>query len=444
VQLVTVDPRAWNIIAGLCVASGCGGRIISADGSTDGSGTDASASESTESNTTILDMGSGPECVTSDDCQSGYYCYDGECEYHPIPDGHLDSYSEEEWYPECFTDSDCSSLEFCAYDYCQLVFSPLACPAPDPALDLVIPGAGLALQFVDVDADGADELVIATWTELQVYESGSDIPLISPRGLESDTIEAMVGGPIDATPGDDVAILFADDLHLHASDGAGNFAAPSVEPSNWPDSNGLLALEVNGLSPPDFLIWASSGAGIQTGSGNIIPLSVDVIGSATATRADPLAFVLQHDAILDFYVAAGEEIGSSLMHGDSPYALTSIAEFGESFHLSASRIAAAGLWSIIEQWDPATGDLGTHWGLPGQVTAMAGGDFDGDTVADVAFVIDGTVQIQLAVLTDWTCLALYPFASVAQDLAVGDHDGDGDDELGIRFDGGNVVVVDGG
>lgn len=435
---VCVDPRAWNIVAGLCLASGCGSRTISVDGS----GTDASESESAESNTTI-ETG-GPECVTDADCLFGYFCNDGVCQYYGGQDGHFE-HDDDYWErPECYTDSDCSSLELCDFEFCQLLFSPLACAAPDPVPGLSIPVAALAMHFVDVDADGADELVLATASELQVYESGSDVALVSPRGLDSDSIDAMVGGPFDATPGDDVVILFADELRVHASDGAGNFAAPSVTPSAWPDSVGLLDGEFDGAAPADLLIWASSGAGVELGSGDALPLSAEVIGAATArSLADPLGgFVLQHAASLFFYSAAGVEIGGAQMHGSSPYALTSIAQLGDSFDLSAS-VMSPGLWTIIEQWGPGTGNFGTHWGLLGQVTVMAGGDFDGDARADLALIIDGSVQIQFGVLTDATCLALYPFASIAQGLAVGDHDGDGDDEIAVRFESGDVAVLDG-
>lgn len=446
-KLGIVDPRAWNIVAGLCVASGCGSRLIgaddSSDGTADGSGTDAS--ESSDSNTTTDTQESGgPECVTSDDCPLGYYCYGGVCQYFQPPDGHLD-YTDDYWVPECYTDSDCSGIQICnESSYCDPVSSPAACPAPDPVPGLSIPVAALALHFVDVDADGADELVVATASELQVYESGSNMPVISPRGLDSDTIDSMAGAEFDGMPGDDVMILFADELRLHASDGVGNFAAPSVTPSSLPDSAGLLDGEFDAVAPADLLIWASSGAGVELGSGDAFPLTGDVVHSATARSfADPLGgFVLQHDKILDFYTVAGEPIAMAEMRGGSPFALTSIVELGDSFDLSAS-VMNPRQWTIIEQWGPGTGYAGNNWGLLGQVTAMAGGDFDGDARADIAIIMDGTLQIQFTVLNNTSCLALYPFAAIAQSLAIGDHDGDGDDEIAIRFEAGNVAVIDG-
>jgi hypothetical protein len=436
---IAFDPRAWNIAAGLCVASGCGSRVIGSDGA-DGNGTEAS--ESTESNTTLGT--DGPECVTDADCL-GYYddCVNGMCQYNGWQDGYTGDGDTSEWYPECSGDNDCGTLETCEEFYCHLLFSPLACRGPQAVPSLEIPVAALAMHFVDVDSDGAEELVVATASELQVYESGSDIPSVSPRGLDSDSIDAMVGGPFDATPGDDVMLLIDDELCLHASDGAGNFAAPSVSASTWPDSVGLLEGEFDGVAPADLLIWASSGAGVQLGSGDAFPLSADVIGVATARSVDdpPGGFVLQHNTTLDFYDVGGVAIGSEAMRGDSPYALTSGSQLGYIFDLSSS-VVGPGMWTIIEQWDAGTG-LGSYWGLPGRVTTMAGGDFDGDDRADIAVIVDGAVQIQFTVITNVTCLALYPFAAIAQNLAIGDHDGDGDDEIAVRFEAGNIAVLDG-
>jgi hypothetical protein len=442
---MTVDPRAWNIAAGLCLASGCGSRVVGADAS----GTGEASESSTTLDSTDASSSEGPECVTDADCPPGigYYCLNGFCEY-VVGDGYAeipDGYGEGP-YNDCYADADCDPLETCEFVYCQGVGTPVACRPPDPVPSLTIPEAALALSFADVDDDGAEELVVATQSELQVYEHGVDIPLVSPRGLDSDSIDAMDAAHFDAMPGEDLVILFADELRLHASDGVGNFAAPSVSPSNWPDSVGLLAGELDGAPLADMLIWASSGAGLELGNGDLVPVSVDVvIGAATARSiSEPVAgFVLQRDGFLEFYISGVDEsVGVSQLRGVAPHALTSIAELGDSFDLSSSRIDSSTAWTIIEQWGAVTGSLGARWGVLGHVTAMAGGEFDGDARADVALIVDGTVQVQFGALTETTCLAFYPFAGVATNLAVGDHDGDADDEIAIRFEGGNVAVID--
>jgi hypothetical protein len=440
------DPRAWNIFAGLCVATGCGSRLIGADESASDT---VDTADTSESNTTVEgpETDGVPECVTDADCGYGYYCQEGICEYGGYHDGHLDyhsDYQEDSW-GECYVDTDCAQLEICDFNYCYSVRSPEACEAPDPVPGLTIPIASLALSFADVDADGADELVVATQSELHVYESGSDAPIVSLRGLDSDSIDAMDAAQLDAMPGEDVVILYADELRLHASDGIASFMAPSVRASNWPDSVGLLAGDFEGVAPDEALIWASSGAGVDFGNGNYLELSVEQIGSAIArSLSEPVGgFVLQHGSNLDFYTSAGAEVGNASMRAESPYALTSIAELGDGLDLSSSLINSLTPWTIIQSWGPATGNSGVDWGVLGMVTAMAGGDFDGDGFADVALIIDSSVQVQFGVLTETTCLAFYPFAAIARDVVDGDHDGDGDDEIAIRFEGGNVTVLDG-
>jgi hypothetical protein len=439
-----VDPRPWNIFAGLCVASGCGGRVFGVDTS----GSESESGDPSESTTTVdssdgSDTDEGPECVTSVDCPDGYYCSQGECIYIPQDDD-PDTADSEYNYGECTSHVDCDPFEICASSYCQDVGWPSDCPAPDPVAILTIPETSLALSFADVDDVGASELVVATQSELQVYESGSDVPLVSPRGLDSNTIDAMAGAAFDAMPGEDVVILVADELRRHASDGVGNFAAPSVSASSWPDSVGLLAGDFDGVAPADTAIWASSGAGIELGSGAVVQLSLDEIGAATArSLAEPVpGFALQSGVDLPFFDTAGTLLAVAWFWADPPYALTSIAQLGEGFDLASSVIYEQSPWTLIEQWHPVRGSRYGEWAIPGQVAAMAGGDFDGDTQADVALLVDGTVQVHFAVLGE-ACLALYPFAAIATSIVVGDHDGDTDDEIAIRFEAGNIAVIDG-
>jgi hypothetical protein len=438
-----VDPRAWNIVAGLWLASGCGSRTIEVEGSgTDaGESTESSSESSSESNSeSSSTLETPPECVTDSDCGYSYQCVQGECEYYSSSrDCHGDG-DGDYWY-DCNTDIDCNAFELCYGGTCEPLASPSACMPPAPVPSLAIPVAALALSFVDVDADGADELVIATPSELQVYESASDVPLVSLRVLDSDSIDAMVGGPFDAMAGDDVMILFADELRLHASDGAGSFAAPSVSLSDWPDSIGLLAGEFDGEAPADLLLWGNSGAGVRLGSGDTFPLSDDVITVATARSLDDPSggfALLRGQSILAFFNTDGTIINEGSLRPGSPNVLTSVSPLGSD--LSSSVVSE---WTVIEQWAPTTGYLLSRWGVLGQVTAMAGGDFDGDSASDVALIVDGAVQINFGVASPMTCLASYPFASSAVAVAVGDHDGDGDDELAVQFEAGDVVVLDG-
>ncbi len=442
------DPRAWNILAGLCLTS-CSGRTIGSDdvatSATETEGTtqvtDAETTAGTDTSITSSETETdGAECRTDDDCTPGYYCLDGVCEYIPVPDGH--------WNYQCYSDADCEPVEICDYYYCEYLLSPAPCRPLAPVPIQEIPIASLALTFADVQGDGSKELVIATQSELHVFDS-SGAETVSPRELDSDTVTAMVAGPFDATPGDDVMILYADELLLHASDGVGSFAAPSVIPTGLPDSVGALAGDFDGAGLADVLIWASSGAVVSLGSGEVIELSTGDFRTATARAVDelPAGFLLDRSGVLDWFETDGDASGSAWPRGDAPITLTSIDHVGDWFDLSSSLIFSQGPaqeWTLIESWwslDNEDSDFA--WGVNGRVDAMAGADFDGGETADVALIVGGTVQINHQVLSDSSCLELYPFAGVAAALAVGDHDGDGDDELAIRFEDGHVSVVDG-
>lgn len=425
---VSFDPRAWNILAGLCLASGCGDRTIGAD-DTDGS----------ESNTTdgTTETG-GPECSTDEDCLPGYYCVDGICEYVPSHDG--------SWVIECSSDVDCDPLELCEYDYCSWVSTPPACVPTVPGGLGAIPIASLALTFADLDGDGSDALVIATQTELHVFDD--DTVNVYPREFASDFIDAMAAGPLDAMPGDEVVIMVDDELHVHGWDGMGNFATLGVQPAGLLGSVELLVGEFDGEAPADMVICASLGAAVTLGSGDVVELSHGPCSAITARSIDdPLGGFAVASGVIDFYTAAGEAIASSEAHGN-PSSLTSIEHLGDGFDLSSSNLLslASGQeqgWSLIEQWGPATGNLGTRWGLLGLVTAMAGGDFNGDARADVGLIVDGVAQIHFGPLAQQTCLQQYSLAGVAADLAVGDNDGDGDDELAVRLEDGQIEVLPG-
>ena len=443
---MSFDPRAWNIAAGLCLATGCGARTISVDTDT---GTDATdETEETESNTTItIEPTTGPECVNASDCPYGYYCYDGMCEYVPHHDGHLD-HTEDYWYGECYVDTDCEPLAICDFDYCEPLLGPSDCAPPDQATALPIPGVALALSFVDVDDDGADELVVATQSELHVFESGSDMPTTSARGLDSPSVDAMVGGAFDMSPGDDVVLLFADELYLHASDGVGSLAMPIVVASGWTDSRGLRVGQFDDQALSDLLIWSGTGAGIAFGSGLGVPLG-DQVAIATADARsvdDPVAgFVIafEESPVMSFHDADGGFIDYVGLRGVWPYAVTSFEILGDGYVLSTSTINSVESWTAFEEWGPATGNSGQIWGMLGSVEAMLGADFGGDARDDVAMLSGGEPRIHFDVHDINGCLATYSLGDPAVDLVAGDHDGDGDDELALLTALGEVVVIDG-
>src|SRR5690606_28414224 len=113
------------------------------------------------------------ECKSDSDCNSGYYCISGSCEYEvwcgaPLPH-HPGSVAGDPVHPacqpqpECYTSAECGPDQYCGYDRCYDAEVLSACPSMD-LLEIPLPdeitGPILDLQFVDVDGDQQDELLV--------------------------------------------------------------------------------------------------------------------------------------------------------------------------------------------------------------------------------------------------------------------------------------------
>ncbi|KIG15082.1 hypothetical protein DB30_06114 [Enhygromyxa salina] len=450
------DPRPWNIVAGLAglalLGGGCGGRTISADSAAEGTG-DASTSNTsstdagTDSSSTDASTGetdeTGDECVNSSDCPAGYYCNGGTCEYEGYLDGNL-------WY-ECYVDDECGTLSVCESYICNPVAVPSACdPAgPDLAIPVNFDGQALALAFTDVDGDGDDELVVVTQDQLLVFEAGGGAPTASPRQVTSPSVDAAAAGQFDANPGEDVVLAVGSELMIHSSDGLAGFVGPSVVPSPIGPVSGLRAGDFDGQASTDLLLFGDQGAVIDHGGGQLTSLGMQTTHAA-AVREQGLAgagLMLRSPLQLEFYdlggslVAAASPSPSAIVDGSSPIAAYMTG--GVPYNLSSSQISR---WTLFEQWDPA-GAKQSEWGLEVLTVEIAVADFDGDGDDELALRTEGGGVSLQRPDSDAGCiraLELDPGA-VASELAVGDHDGDGDDELAIRLaDGGVVIVTVGG
>ncbi len=415
------DPRAWNLLAGLALVNGCGERASS----TDGAPTESSSE-------------SGPECIAHADCPPGYLCNQGEC-WYPLS---LDDYSSDPYYSPCRTDADCEMLELCEYSDCDSVYTFAPCDAiPSLLPPFEISEPVLALAFVDVDDDAAEELVVATQTQLHVFESGSPMPVSHARGSESLGVHAMVGGAFDDVPGEDVMLLHFDQLDLHVSDGLGNLA-PAIEmQSPYPDSRGLEPGSFDGQPTTDLLIWGEVSTGVRYGGGGTLGL---LGGNVTSASARDLGlpgngFTALRDGELLFVDIGGLTpfvLGTVSLYGDLPHAQTRFDGFGETLELGSSQVAG---WTLVQAFDRASASLLTQWGFPGTVTHMRTGELDGlDEVEDIALLVDDG----LVLLVGGACQLPVPLEGAAGELVFGDHDGDGDDELAARVGTNLVSIVD--
>jgi hypothetical protein len=446
-----VDPRAWNLLAGLSLIAGaCSGRIIGSDdgddSSTDGSSSDGTnESSSSDDSTTSTSTSStdesdtgDPECIQDSDCPPGYYCLDGICEYQVAPDGNWNQY-------ECYSPYDCGPLELCIDDYCSPVLELSGCrPTAELGIPLTIAQTPLALSFVDLDADGAAELVVATQTELHAFESGSDVASVSARVVESPNITAMVAGNFAPSPGQDLTLLVDDTLLVHPADGIAGFDAPSESASPQLDSLGLIAGEFGGDGEGDteLMVWSENGANF---SHIEAPLDGPILAmTAHDWNASAPHFMTRNTDSLRYYSIYTEFLTGAPSYLGAAAFLTAIA-YPYSFDLNATVFegGAENSWTLFELWH---GDvLEGEWGMNGVISATASGELDSDSSDEVALIHDGGVTLIDNVTSGSECTTALDLGGLtgATHLAIGDHDGDGDSELAVAFAGGEILVFDG-
>jgi hypothetical protein len=441
------DPRAWHLFTGLALVSGCSGRTISFDGDSTDTVDDGETTQNPDSGPdtgpdsgpdTGPDSGpdtSPPECYTDADCGNGfgYYCDNGVCEYVPHHDGHIPYY-------DCYSDAECGQLSLCEFNYCQYVYSPPPCNlVPSVTPPIAIPDQALALAFVDVDDDGAQELVVATQTQLHVYENGSPMPVSHARGIESVTVDAMVGGAFDDLAGDDVVVLHDDVLSLQASDGLGNLLPAQGGPSPFPSIVGLEAGDFDDDPLTDLLAWGSSTTGVIYGTGDLLELLVGDVTSASARGlgSQGSGFTLLRIDELLLIDLGGFLVGSVFAHHEgSPVAQTSLDAFGEAHEVLSSHIFS---WTLIEVHERQGPNLWSRWGVPGSVSHMRAGALDsfGES-EELALIVDTQLWLQI----EGGCLLPVPLDGATTDLVFGDHDGDGDEELAVLTAANTISIVD--
>jgi hypothetical protein len=413
-----VDPRAWNLLAGVALASAaCGSRVA---------GEEAAEGET-----------GNPECVNNQDCPVGYGCYDGVCMYYPHPDG---------WIPpfDCYTDNDCDNFYICEDPgYCTA----LGWPAPScaesgmewPGPTTIEVSGALELTFADVDADGQDELVVATESSLYVFESAGGSPILSDR---QNVPSALVAGYFNDLPGEDVMELLGSVLAIHGSVGDGTFNSWSPSQTEIGLINGLFAGEFDDQPPTDLLAWGGAGAYIEVNDVVTVLDEQQLAAAAVHELGSPEpGIALRHDTVIDLYTLDAQPLTSWTDIGGPPLVVAFYREF-ESEYVTLlhyddwTRVQSRNLDQGFEEW--------TMYGTPDLVFA---GDLDGNDHDELVYFDELTATVEFNPGTDFDCLQgplFVPGRGAPIDAAFGDHDGDGDQELAFRTTNGEVALFDGG
>jgi hypothetical protein len=443
----TFDPRPWYLFAGAILLAGCGWRRGALDLSETESGADDPETGNTLTSGATTATTAGSDCDVHADCGYGYDCINGMCEYQGYQDGYDPTTGG--WY--CDDDVDCDDFEVCIGGQCMFEGpAPASCTvdtAPIP-INLDAGASVLALSFVDVDDDGAEELVVATEDALQVHEHEGGIAMVTARQPSSPTIDAMQAGHLDPKPGQDLVILVADEQHVYSADGAGGFLAPSIEPTTLADTVGMIVADLDGQAPDDRVIWGASGASLERdGPPEIFEQSPvrDATMHARGSGHDSLLLMTTQAPVLRLFDLDGAPLADFLGAADLVAAANDEqqARYVVFYHL--------GRWSRGRLVDTATGENLGNLAHPHQPTKLAVADLDGDQRDElVTLSPEEGVTIWVAPLTAaGGCLHdLAPpefEPATFGGVAVGDHDGDGDDELALHFAGrSEILIYDGG
>lgn len=432
-----INVRAWNLVTGLALLSaGCGdGARAQEAGETGEAGGSGGGSGSVEG---------GPECVNANDCDPGYGCYAGVCEYW-TGDGHL-PYEPDK---DCYSDTECAEFEICEETGCvQLGVPPPPCEGlgVDAPIPLMVDGEVIALAFADTDGDGREELVVVTTTELQVVQSGVQAALVTLRE-PAGPVTAAAAGAFGGGPGDDLLLLVNDVLVRHASDGIGGlWGLGEATPIGRPGLVGLLAGDFDGLAPTDLITWGGAGAFLERNGGSLT-LSPEAVTEVAAFEFAGLApgVALHRQTSLELLTLAGEPVVNAIPLPPGPLVLAAFVSGEQARYVTIIEYANL---SLVRSVIAETGLGAGQWVISGAPERLLAGDLDGDGADELVYLggLGAGLGIQYDPLGPDNCWAepALGAAALAGMAALGDHDGDGDEELALVNALGELLLFDGG
>jgi hypothetical protein len=426
------EPKAWNLCASVVVVAACGPSKIGASDSAADAGT-------TEPST---DSSSDPECERNSDCAIGYECRNGVCKYVFYDDGwNTDDDGDGDPYSPC-PDDDCPAYSFC-FESCESIEQPSpGCEGPlGQAIPLaLISGPALALTFVDADGDGRDELAVVTATHIELFDNTVDPPTLSLRIADSPAIDGVSAGGFDATFGDDLIVLFEQTVWLHGSDGASSFAAPNPVMVPLRAPAGMTA--GNYLEGPatELIVWGDGAVAFRPGGPSWTITDKRVDDLTALDLDDPLSTVLIYSGPqeLMFDLGTGETIATKSKWTKFVRTGSLSSESGGYY---VTLLGDASNWRGVGVRE-GDGQLVQLRAVPIAAVDLATGDLDGDGNGDlVVWSETGEVGIELDPLGPLHCWRSLGFIAPGPDaeLVLGDFDGDGDDEIAARF-GGQVEI----
>lgn len=453
-------PRQWAIGTAL-VLGGCGDDTVSAtdQGEQTGDSTDQTEFTDYTDHTDYSDYTEWTDYSDYSDYQDGY---------NPEWDGYTDSY----WYPECYVDDDCGPGMICVNYYCEPepfgecrtssecefneycddngacvgVQLPAQClapalqqiPLPDEAGGVVV-----ALKFVDVDADAQQELVLLRDDAIVVIDlmAGEQAITVPHGAFELDGLAATdveLDGTIDLVATSSIKL----NSRVFLGDGMGGFIDTGTGPAmtldhahgiDFPFGLGELVARTAADEAVILSNFVQQGPDIEVlYPGPIEGLAVGDFDGDSTDEAVSLTFctpLVHQDGGLQSFDAFGPPGPCSIAVGDfdgDPIDDIVIVRADASF-------------SVVNVLAPPGAEL-KFVGLAGAHQAAAPIDF-----GDSPYTLIVQAGAELGYLfTDpqsqtWCRGELDELPPVAR-FAVGDVDGDGDDELATVDQDGAVAL----
>ncbi len=445
----TLDVSVWNLSVPLALLAACGPVA--------GSGDEVAAESS--SSTTEVEPTGGPQCVQDDDCEPGYECISGQCEYScDYCCGLGEGASTEDfrcgYYYECYFDDDCGDGEVCFDHSC----------APDPSICEVVPQfeGELELAFVEASPDPIGQLhyaqlVPGSGPSLLAAQGDrilrSDGATFAPLLDIDDPIIHFATADLDGDGTTDLVTAGLVGVGTWLGTGDGGFAAmPAAAVAHVADQ--LAIGDAQGDGVPDVYARSSAGIHLLTGGGGGTLAEPELVSSLVVEELR--AFDADGDGSTDLAIFAapshGVLLGADLasLHTLSHETSGGIvdlhaADFSGDGRADLMSVDAAG---YAQGWvaPVLTTPVFTHH-VANDVQATAAGDVNDDGAADLVSTTTAGLMIRYGgadpgggalPISCWTSTAapeLY-----AQHLALGDHDGDGDVDYAFS-DNVRVVVL---
>lgn len=470
-----LDTSAWNLSLGAVATTmlaACGPFVIIPEGETDSeSVTDTDPRPTTDPSET--DTTPNVECQNASDCQPGeqcignvcmpdeYYCEDGGCCYGGTGGCCYDECCYGEcYYNECYSDEDCGPQGLCLPEYgyaCVWAYELSECGAAPGVVPLELPVVGegevVSLSFVELQGDGAADLVVGRNGTTELHPGGGAMPSLLPLPVAAAVTDA-VSGDFDGDGDADLAVAtLQGSLIVLTNDGAGGFALGPDAPLSGP-SYDLVALQWNGdgtldiaLRQPGNNAWLMLNDGTGWfGSGVALPFDASSVAAIDFGDDQYGAFVLENGSSGEVYQGdfRGDINPDAYLPGVS-HGIRQLVAGRIDGALPEEAIGYTRLngWLLLELW--ANGLEGPQrYSLSGDDTLAAMGDFTGEGVADVITAGGSIVSYVRGYDGGYPmleCKSTYFNGGFALTIAAGDFDGNGRADVAIESGSGPFVLL---